>query len=136
MSFHFGQVKWYNATKAYGFITPLQGVKQDVFVHFHDLCPKNTDRPALCTGEYVQYELGDASDGTGRQKATNVTGIYGGPLLCDHGRVTFRSYRDSQGGPRKSLGSYSDQKQGDAALPPPPGLQAPPANEAAAEASE
>lgn len=86
-----GSVKFFNATKGYGFIKPLGPPSPDVFVHAVDLRPAIAERGTLCTGEYVQFELGPAMEGK-RPKAVNVTGVLGGPLLCDHGRVTFRSH--------------------------------------------
>ena len=95
MALQFGRTKWYDPVKGYGFITPLQGVNTDVFVHFNDLL-SITETPMLSMGEYVQYEIGSASDDSGRTKATNVTGINGNSLLCDNGRVTIRPYGKSR----------------------------------------
>ena len=93
-----GVVKWFDARKGYGFITPIgvgedaSGRGGDIFVHILDLHPKNCTTPTLFTGEYVQYQLVPTADDSGRYKAHNVTGIYGGTLLCDHGKVTFKAY--------------------------------------------
>ena len=83
--------KWFDATRGFGFLKPLGTPQPDVFVHAIDLKAAVCERPQLITGEYVQYELGPAMEGK-RAKAINVRGIMGGPLMCDHGRVTFRSY--------------------------------------------
>ena len=83
--------KWYNSQKGYGFLKPLGEPQPDVFVHAVDIKATLCERPVLITGEYVQYELGPALEGK-RAKAVNVRGLMNGPILCDHGRVTFKSY--------------------------------------------
>ena len=87
-----GSCKWYDSTKKYGFIRPLGG-GDDIFVHRTDLNPTLCrEEPFLVTGEYVQFELGPATGRYPKAKAVNVTGLWGGPLMCDHGRVRFQSY--------------------------------------------
>lgn len=86
-----GSVKWYDSKKGYGFLKPLGPPSPDVFVHAVDIKATLCERPVLITGEYVQFQLGEPSEER-RAKAINVTGIYGGPLLCDHGRIKFTSH--------------------------------------------
>lgn len=94
-----GRVKWYDDQRAYGFILPLQvsenDEEADIFVHVSNLCPAVCRRPTLYTGEYVQFQVERTlgSDGSvSGYKARRVTGIGGGPLLCDHGKITFNAY--------------------------------------------
>jgi cold shock CspA family protein len=90
-----GQCKWFNDEKAYGFLTSISPPGPDVFVHIRDIQASHTHNPTLYTGEYVEFGTapnGTAADGTERLKATSVTGIQGGTLMCDHGSITFRSY--------------------------------------------
>ena len=90
-----GQCKWFNDEKAYGFLRSIEPEGPDVFVHIRDIQAKHTHNPTLYTGEYVEFGTapnGTTADGTERLKATNVTGIGGGTLMCDHGNITFRSY--------------------------------------------
>ena len=107
-----GIVKWFDARKGYGFVTPIgsgddaTGRGADIFVHILDLHPKNCTTPTLFTGEYVQYQLVPTADNSGRFKAHNVTGIYGHTLLCDHGKVTFKAYS------RVGFGEGEDQVEG------------------------
>jgi CspA family cold shock protein len=62
-----GTVKWFNADKGFGFITPDDGTK-DLFVH-HSAINSNGYRD-LPEGAKVSY---DAEAGEKGPKATNVT---------------------------------------------------------------
>ena len=48
-----GTVKWFNATKGYGFVTPDDG-SPDVFVHFSAI--DGTGYRKLIEGERVEFE--------------------------------------------------------------------------------
>ncbi len=90
-----GQCKWFNDEKAYGFLRSIEPEGPDVFVHIRDIQATHTHNPTLYTGEYVEFGTapnGTSDDGTQRLKATSVTGIRGGTLMCDHGNISFRSY--------------------------------------------
>lgn len=62
-----GTVKWFNATKGYGFIQPDNGGK-DVFVHVTAL--ENSGMKSLNEGQRVNFEV--MSDRRG-EKATTLT---------------------------------------------------------------
>ncbi len=62
-----GTVKWYNATKGYGFIAP-EGSPRDVFVHVTALERSGIDQ--LVDGQRVTFDL--ESDLKGRDSATNI----------------------------------------------------------------
>ncbi len=55
-----GTVKWFNATKGFGFIQPDDGGK-DVFVHISAVERAGLQSPA--DGQKVQYELESGRDG-------------------------------------------------------------------------
>ena len=61
-----GQVKWFNATKGYGFIRPEDG-NSDVFVHISAV--QQAGLNGLDEGQKVSYEL---VTNKGRTSATNL----------------------------------------------------------------
>lgn len=65
-----GTVKWFNATKGYGFIAPEDGSK-DAFVHI-----SSVERAGLSTlreGQKIQYELVPGRDG--KASAENLVAL-------------------------------------------------------------
>ncbi|MEQ9243743.1 cold-shock protein [Roseovarius indicus] len=55
-----GTVKWFNATKGFGFIQPESGGK-DVFVHISEL--ERADISGLDDGQKVKFEVETGRDG-------------------------------------------------------------------------
>jgi CspA family cold shock protein len=64
-----GTVKWFNAEKGYGFITPEDGSK-DLFVHFSGIV--GDGYKSLNEGQKVEYE---ATQGQKGPQASNVRAI-------------------------------------------------------------
>ena len=62
-----GTMKWFNATKGYGFIAPEQG-GPDVFVHVSAV--QQAGRRSLEENQRVSYEL--TPDRRGKTSATNL----------------------------------------------------------------
>ena len=62
-----GTVKWFDAAKGYGFITPDDGGK-DLFVH-HSEIKSGGDYATLNEGQKVEFEVGQGQKGP---CATNV----------------------------------------------------------------
>jgi len=65
-----GKVKWFNASKGFGFITP-DGGGEDLFVHHSEI--KTAGYATLDEGQKVQFEVGQGKKGP---CATNVTPAY------------------------------------------------------------
>ena len=61
-----GTVKWFNAEKGFGFITPDDG-KEDLFVHHSNI--EMEGYRALADGQAVEFEVGEGRKGP---EATNV----------------------------------------------------------------
>jgi CspA family cold shock protein len=60
-----GVVKWFNADKGFGFITPADGGK-DLFVHFSEI--QATGYRTLEEGQRVSYEAGESPKGPQAQQ--------------------------------------------------------------------
>jgi len=65
-----GVVKWFNATKGYGFIT-VDGGGQDAFVHISAV--EKSGLSGLAEGQKVQFELQKGR--TGKAEATDLKTI-------------------------------------------------------------
>ncbi|MCX8573554.1 MULTISPECIES: cold shock domain-containing protein [unclassified Gilliamella] len=55
-----GQVKWFNESKGFGFITPTDGSK-DVFVHFSAISGEGFK--TLAEGQQVEFAIQDSPRG-------------------------------------------------------------------------
>jgi CspA family cold shock protein len=62
-----GTVKWFNATKGYGFIQPQGGGGRDVFVHISAV--GRAGLSSLNEGQAVEYEI---ESNRGKESATNL----------------------------------------------------------------
>ena len=63
-----GTVKWFNASKGYGFITPEEG--EDVFVHYSAI--QGDGYKSLNEGDKVEFEVTQGDKGS---KAINVVKV-------------------------------------------------------------
>ena len=101
---YIGNCKWFNSRIGYGFVTVVsEGDKKgkDIFVHHTGLKPKNSNFRTLSKGEYISL---DVEEGTNGLQGVNITGVLGGPLMCDN--VIFRNnFKHGQGNSRNSNSS-------------------------------
>ena len=66
-----GTVKWFNATKGFGFIQPDDG-GNDVFVHISAV--ERSGLRNLADGQKVSYDV-EADRRTGKESATNLKAV-------------------------------------------------------------
>ena len=64
-----GTVKWFNAEKGFGFITPADG-GQDLFVHFSAI--QVDGYRSLDEGQNVEFEVGQGTKGPQGEQARPV----------------------------------------------------------------
>jgi|MDTG01.3.fsa_nt_gb cold shock CspA family protein len=79
-----GMVKWFNNRRGYGFIKTVSESRNgdDIFVHQSNVCPESEGYRTLSAGEYVSFNISNI-EGQDQEQALDVTGVFGGPLLCD-----------------------------------------------------
>ena len=79
---YMGQVKWFNPSIGYGFVTVINGdlKGKDVFCHHSGIKPTNSSYRTIEKGEYIQFKVCQGLNGN---QAEDITGILGGPLMCD-----------------------------------------------------
>ncbi len=77
-----GQVKWFSGSKGFGFVTINDGDQKgkDIFVHHSGIKPANSNYRTLQKGEYVNFNVTNGQKGL---QGIDITGINGGPLMCD-----------------------------------------------------
>ncbi len=78
-----GSTKWFNDKLGYGFITICDGEQKgkDIFVHHSGIKPLNSNYKTLKKGEYIEFRILNGKNGL---QAVDVTGVKGGPLMCDY----------------------------------------------------
>ena len=92
-----GRVKWFNSKAGYGFITASEGdfVGKDIFVHFSSIKSDASHYKYLTQGEYVDFSLTKPSNEKHEFHAVEVSGVKGGPILCETRRSNVVASRSS-----------------------------------------
>jgi len=113
-----GRVKWFNNKAGFGFITVLGGnekaehYNEDVFVHHSGVNVNEEQYKYLMQGEYVQFNLKNSDTKEHPYQAGNVTGMWGGKLMCETRnempRPSRKRPRARGSGPRESMNESSD----------------------------
>lgn len=75
-----GWTRYFDAQRGYGFLKDVES-GEEVFVHYSSLQSQRRARRWLYKGEYVCYS--PLTDQQGRRSAMEVTGVAGGPLMCE-----------------------------------------------------
>jgi CspA family cold shock protein len=88
-----GQVKWFNTKAGYGFITVCDGehAQKDIFVHFSSIKVVNSQYRYLVQGEYVDFHLVKPEGDKYEFHAIDITGVKGGPIMCETRRIAMES---------------------------------------------
>jgi cold shock CspA family protein len=92
-----GIVKWFNNKSGYGFI---RNHEEDIFVHYQQLVVPNDVYKYLVQGEYVSFLKKELTGNHHKCMAVNVTGVGGGPLMCETRQKMKETSRDE---PRVTL---------------------------------
>lgn len=102
------RVKWFNNKNGYGFASTLGANTRDVFVHHTSLKVDKEQYRYLVQGEYVDLDVSAITDANSKHQwqSANVSGVQGGPLMCE----TRQEMRDSsrthkEGGDRDTSAS-------------------------------
>lgn len=103
---YIGCVKWFNRKAGYGFITTMESEQRDIFVHHSVISVSKQQYRYLVEGEYISFDILDATIGEYSHVASNVRGVNGGRLLCEVHRP-----RISTGGRKGGRTKSSSPKQ-------------------------
>lgn len=93
-----GRVKFYNRKNGFGYILDLD-TNDEFFVHATGISPNSDSQSrVLHDGEYVRFQTRPDDRNEGKNDICwDVTGLRGGPLLCDsNSRVSKNSNNNSR----------------------------------------
>jgi cold shock CspA family protein len=103
-----GCVKWFNMKTGFGFLSVVQSVcgselkvGSEIFVHHSNIKVTEEQYRFLVQGEYVEFEMSNVANGQHSCQAVNVTGMFGGKLMCEtrnEARQQQRGDGDADGG--------------------------------------
>ena len=85
-----GCVKWFNMKTGFGFLSVVQSVcgsdlkvGSEIFVHHSNIKVAEEQYRFLVQGEYVEYNVSNVANGQHSCQAVDVTGMFGGKLMCE-----------------------------------------------------
>jgi len=109
-----GIVKWFNNKAGYGFVTALEGEQKgnDIFVHYSSIGGDNQQYRFLTQGEYIDFSLVKSDTEKYEYLAKKVTGVKGGPILCETRRLQFTEKRAVERKP-PAVASETEQSKED-----------------------
>ena len=96
-----GCVKWFNMKTGFGFLSVVQSVcgsdlkvGSEIFVHHSNVKVAEEQYRFLVQGEYVEFDVSNVANGQHSCQAVNVSGMFGGKLMCE----TRNEVRQQRGG--------------------------------------
>ena len=102
-----GMVKWFNNKSGFGFITVCgdgEHSNKDIFIHYSSIRVTNSQYKYLVQGEYVDFVLVKSENDKHEYHATDITGVMGGPILCETRRIAMEA-RPKSGEDNEEIGT-------------------------------
>lgn len=100
-----GCVKWFNMKTGFGFLTVVQSacgsdlkVGSEIFVHHSNVKVAEEQYRFLVQGEYVEFDVSNVANGQHSCQAVNVTGMFGGKLMCETRNEARQQLQGDKGG--------------------------------------
>lgn len=81
-----GRVKWFNTPKGCGIITITDGKYSgnDIFVHHSSINSESKQYKYLVGCEYVELDIFENTENSGKLYTKNIKGVKGSKLLCEY----------------------------------------------------
>ena len=100
-----GCVKWFNMKTGFGFLTVVQSVcgsdlkvGSEIFVHHSNVKVAEEQYRFLVQGEYVEFDVSNVANGQHSCQAVDVTGMFGGKLMCETRNEARQQHGDKEDG--------------------------------------
>jgi len=100
-----GCVKWFNMKTGFGFLTVVQSVSgsdlkvgSEIFVHHSNVKVAEEQYRFLVQGEYVEFDVSNVANGQHSCQAVDVTGMFGGKLMCETRNEARQQHGDKEDG--------------------------------------